>query len=1826
MFRLNSHAAVFALVIGLLTTFTQTARAGSWSWENLFSFGSSANAAAVCTTDPVVAGVLDSGPGSLRQAVIDACAGSIITFSASMPPEVLLTTGQIVIDKNLTIQGPGADRLTVRNGASSRIFQVNTGVTATISGLTIEDGTNGGISNAGTVTVADCVIRGNKGSGIQNSGNLTVVNSVLSDNEAEAGGAINNTNTAAITNSTILHNSAKAGGGIYNQGSMTITNSSITGNTATGRIPFVPVPVNGNVDPTIFGSAILNRNGRATITNSTIAGNNDEGFASRNCYIGYPTHTCPAGYGTAILIVIDATGAQPVELNLINSTVTDNILRKLFINRPYSVTARNSIINGFADGELTSQGYNLIVNTFAMSLGGDTTGNILNVNPHLGPLGYHGGSTMTHALLTGSPAINAGNTATSPAADQRGASRVGAADIGAFELNNSANGGNFVVQLPDAFTEIAYSHLLVEDGGGSFGGALPTGFSLSTTESSRVLVSGRTAQTGVFAFSFTATDYRLRVLPSDAPPFGGCLSSVVVANKSDAGEGTLRQAVIDACAGGTISFGEAARGKIHLTGGPIAINKNLTIAGPGADALTLRSAVRSGPQNNVVLVNFGVTAVISGLTVSDGFADFGGGIRNEGNLTVRNVVLSNNHGVYSGGGIGNYGTLTLDKSLVTGNGKPDYYAYDRLVFVTDGGGIHSVYNNASLTITDSTVSGNNASQGGGIYVASATITNSTISDNRITNSVISGAGLGGGFFLDFDGMATLTNCTVSQNIGNSEGGGIYNNGGTLSLINTTVANNEIRGDELNLLHGAGIAMFAAGAIGTVNARNSIIARNKTSWVTSNGFPASSSTIKQFYGTLTSQGYNLIGNTGEGQITGVTTGNIVADPRLSPLGYYGGPTQTQSLLTGSLAINAGSNALAIDKDGIPLTTDQRGTGFPRIVGASVDIGAFEFDDSTPTPTPTPTATPTPTVTPTPTPTATPTPSPTPTPNTPPNAAADVYSVNEDATLTTPALGVLGNDMDAEINPLTATLVTNAANGSATLNADGSFSYTPNTNFNGSDSFTYTASDGSLSSNAATVTITVNSVNDNPDAINDSGTVAEDSGANTVNVRGNDSISPDTGETLTISFVTQGTNGAVAITGGGTDVSYTPNANFNGADSFTYTISDGNGGSDPATVNITVTSVNDAPDAVNDSATVDEDSGANAVSVFTNDSILPDTGETLSITAKTNGANGTVAITGGGTGLTYTPNAGFNGSDSFTYTVSDGNGGTDTATVSVTVTAVNDAPVLDAIGNKTTNEGNALTFTATGNDNADAPNPNNLSFSLIGAPAGATITAAGAFSWTPTEAQGPGTFTFRVRVTDNGTPNLFDEEEITVTVREVNAAPVLGAIGNRSGFWGNVQSFTAAATDSDFPANTLTYTLTGAPTGASITAAGAFTWTPGSAQLGTYTFTVVVTDNGTPLLSDSETITITIGKRPTMLVYSGAAAGQYSDSATLIATLADNGGGAMQGSAIVGKTINFTLGTQLASELTNASGVAGKSLTLTQMAQALNILSQFGGNSLYLSSGDSDPFTINKEDVETAYTGDSVIFTAGPNIGTASSVRLAARLTQLDNELGDLTLARVRFELYKFSNSSTTPTFIYSNIAVDAAGNAETTVALAVDDAYTVRVVIETLNGYWLANPAGEGTLVVAYGTTERRVTGGGWVPDTAAANNKSHFGFTVAYSKNGSPRGNALYLFRGTDGFNYRVKSNSWQGGGLTFYGDPWKAAFSGKCNVQKIDPLTGLTVQSWGGYSFIVDLVDGDLKNPRETDRYAIQILTDTGAIWKQIGTRTLPVQLGGGNVAVNSK
>ncbi len=164
----------------------------------------------------------------------------------------------------------------------------------------------------------------------------------------------------------------------------------------------------------------------------------------------------------------------------------------------------------------------------------------------------------------------------------------------------------------------------------------------------------------------------------------------------------------------------------------------------------------------------------------------------------------------------------------------------------------------------------------------------------------------------------------------------------------------------------------------------------------------------------------------------------------------------------------------------------------------------------------------------------------------------------------------------------------------------------------------------------------------------------------------------GNSLTIVGVTNGAHGSVAIAGGGTGLTYDPSPDYNGSDSFTYTISDGHGMTDTATVSVTVDPTNDPPIALDDTATMLEDAGATPIDVRGNDSDID--GDSLSIVSTTDGAKGVVAITGGGSGLTYRPNDNVNGTDAFTYTVSDGIA-TRTASVTVTITPVNDSPTAD-----------------------------------------------------------------------------------------------------------------------------------------------------------------------------------------------------------------------------------------------------------------------------------------------------------------------------------------------------------------------------------------------------------------------------------------------------------------------------------------------------------------------------------------------------------------------
>jgi Tol biopolymer transport system component len=210
----------------------------------------------------------------------------------------------------------------------------------------------------------------------------------------------------------------------------------------------------------------------------------------------------------------------------------------------------------------------------------------------------------------------------------------------------------------------------------------------------------------------------------------------------------------------------------------------------------------------------------------------------------------------------------------------------------------------------------------------------------------------------------------------------------------------------------------------------------------------------------------------------------------------------------------------------------------------------------------------------------------------------------------------------------------------------------------------------------VTVTGTPVNARPNAVDDDLTVAEDTGATPVDVLANDT-DPD-GDPLEIVANAQPAGGSADCTA--SECTYTPDPDFNGADSFTYRIADPIGNTHTATVTVDVTPVNDDPSATDDTATVDQGSVDNDVDVLANDSDLD--GDARQVTAVSDPANGSAQIGAGGGSVLYTPDPPFSGADSFTYTVSDGNGGTATATVSVAVEAPETGTievVLDALPN-------------------------------------------------------------------------------------------------------------------------------------------------------------------------------------------------------------------------------------------------------------------------------------------------------------------------------------------------------------------------------------------------------------------------------------------------------------------------------------------------------------------------------------------------------------------
>jgi hypothetical protein len=280
--------------------------------------------------------------------------------------------------------------------------------------------------------------------------------------------------------------------------------------------------------------------------------------------------------------------------------------------------------------------------------------------------------------------------------------------------------------------------------------------------------------------------------------------------------------------------------------------------------------------------------------------------------------------------------------------------------------------------------------------------------------------------------------------------------------------------------------------------------------------------------------------------------------------------------------------------------------------------------------------------------------------------------------------------------------------------------------------------------------------------------------------------------------------------------------------------------------------------------------------------------------------------------------------------------------------------------------------------------------------------------------------------------------------------------------------------------------------------------------------------------------------------------------------------------------------------------------------------------YTLTAQNGTLTVDKRQSNVQYTGDNYAAVASGN----ATINLSANVSRTNSSTaGNLALAEVEFVVKKFGGGVQTTAYA----TADANGVAKTTASIpASTDPYTVEVTIRPTNSYWTSGTEVSSLSVVVL-SGSARTAGGGWIADDKnTINGKSNFGFSVQNTKTGM-KGNALFIYRvmeGSDQVQYVVKSNSWQGGSLAFdvNRDPARATFTGKANVQRYVNGVLDTTFSGGNHTFTVDDLDGDLKNPKMKDGYAITVRNSANQIVKQQGSRTSPVTLGGGNVLVQKK
>ncbi len=468
-------------------------------------------------------------------------------------------------------------------------------------------------------------------------------------------------------------------------------------------------------------------------------------------------------------------------------------------------------------------------------------------------------------------------------------------------------------------------------------------------------------------------------------------------------------------------------------------------------------------------------------------------------------------------------------------------------------------------------------------------------------------------------------------------------------------------------------------------------------------------------------------------------------------------------------------------------------------------------------------------------------------------APVSSINTDED--TPFRGQLIAS-DANGDPLRYLLTSAPAHGVVVLNADGSYDYTPDANYNGSDSFVVTVSDGRGGDTAITIDVSVNPVNDVPVANDVAVTVTEDG-----SVTGNVVATDVDGDALSYTLQTGAAHGTVTINADGS-FQYQPVANYNGNDSFIVTVSDGQGGATNVTVSVTVTPVNDAP--VVNPVTLSPVAEDGSIVITAADLLAGASdvdGDRLSISALSLSSGSGLLLSNGDGSWTFTPTADWNGDVSFNFSVTDGSATTN-STASLTVTPVNDAPVVNPVTLSPIAEDGSIVITAAdllaGASDVDAGDTLSISALSLAAGSGTLVdNGDGSWTFTPT-ADWNGDVAFDFSVTD-GTATTNSTASLTVT--PVNDAPVvnpvtLSPIAEDGSIVITAADLLAGASDVD-AGDTLSISALSLAAGSGTlvdNGDGSWTFTPTADWNGDVAFDFSVTD-GTATTNSTASLTVT-----------------------------------------------------------------------------------------------------------------------------------------------------------------------------------------------------------------------------------------------------------------------------------------------------------------------------------------------------------------------------------